>query len=257
MKIIPWSPLRHALPKRFVLIVFVSVIACLSPATAGVTATYANDFTDPTEDFTFAAEARWFHIPATGVYSNEFRSTTGTAGCTVTNLGGMAFTAKPFSVTAAFTLLDGNGTASFVGLCFLSGGESLPATDGYTFRQVIATPASTGISLSLRRNNVEMTNGTSFTQLRFEKGTPLQLTVRGVYVDSNADGVNDALDLTASIENPQTGQRSTLVFRDADPLVGKAFGMKAYDANTVTSSILWDAFSVSNDTPRGTVLTVR
>jgi len=249
--------LRHSNHAMANLLVFLAFCLCLSAQAGTVTASYANDFTSATSDLTFAAEARWFHVPAQGVYSNEYKSATGTAGTTLGNLGGPADDAKPFTVAADFTFINGNGTGSFIGLCFLSGAESLPAVDGYTFYQVIATPSGTTTPLALKRNNVVVTNGPSFTQIRYAKGTPLRFVVKGVYVDTNADGVNDALDITASIENPATGSRSTITYRDPAPLTGKAFGMKDYDANNVVSAVLWDSFAVSNDTPRGTVMTVR
>lgn len=246
---------NHAMAKLLVLSAF---CLCPSASAATVTASYANDFTFATSDFAFAPATKWVHLPAQGVYSNDFENPMATVGATVGNLGSSADGAKPFTVTSDFTLLNGNGTGSFVGLCFLSGAENLPASNGYTFYQVIATPSATGIPLFLKRNNVEVANSTSFMQLRYSKGTPFRFVVRGVYVDTNGDGANDALDITASIENPATGSRSTITYRDPAPLTGKAFGIKNSNVNNNTpSAVLWDSFTVSNDTPKGTLVTVR
>ncbi len=247
-------PLRHMF---LVLAVPAAVLPGPAVFAGAVTAPYVNDFTAGVEDFVAAPAARWTHLPALGVYSNEFRSATTTAGVGIGNMGGAAAGAKPFTYVADFTFLDGNGTASYVGACFLSKAADLPATGGYTFKQVIATPSGTGIPLFLARNNVIVTNGTSFMQLRHVKGTFLRFEIHGVYVDTDDDGRNDALDIVAKIVNPATGAVAALVYRDHEPLTGGFFGMKTYDANNVTSAVNWRSFSVSDNTARMLRLIVR
>ena len=229
-------------------------------ASAGtVSAPYVNDFSASVADFVAAPTIRWTHLPVLGVYSNEFKSTptATTASVNVSNMGGPVATAKPFTYTTNFKFLEGNGTGSYVGVCLLSGANNLPAANGYTFYQVIATPSGTGKPLFLARNNVVVASGTSFMQLRFSKGTSFRYEVKGVYVDTDSNGVNDALDITAKIINPANGSTATLTYRDTSPLTGAFFGMKSADGNSVVSAVNWDAFSVSNDTPKYTLVAVR
>ncbi|MGI5868576.1 MAG: hypothetical protein ACOX9C_03900 [Kiritimatiellia bacterium] len=248
----------HTIPRLFAVIP-AAILLGSSPLAhaATVSAPYDNDFSTSAADFTVAPTNRWIHLPTLGIYSNEYKSTTTTAGIEVGNLGKAAATAKPFTYAVDFKFLDGNGTVSYVGVCFLSGAGNLPDTDGYRFYQVIATPNSTGIPLFLKRNNVTVASGTSFMQFRHTKGTAYRWEVKGVYVDTDADGVNDALELTAKIINPANGKESTLTYLDADPLTGTFFGMKTCDVNNVVSAVEWDAFSISNDAPKPAMVAIR
>lgn len=231
-----------------------------STAVAGtVSAPYTNNFSTSVSDFTVLPVARWTFLPSLSVYSNEFKSATTTASVNASNLGGAVATAKPFTLTTDFTFLNGNGTVSFLGVCFLSASDSLSTTGGYSFNYLIVPPGgqNTGIALFIKRNNTDVSSGASFVQLRNAKGTPLRFEVKGVYVDTDANGVNDALDITAKIINPANGSTATLTYRDTTPLTGSYFGMKSFDANVVTSAVNWDSFSLSNDTPKGTLLSIR
>jgi hypothetical protein len=243
----------------FVLIIGIFMLLVYSNITnaAVVRAPYENDFQEETADFTFAPAGKWFHIPDEGVYSNEFRKATTMAGLTVENLGGNPSFAKPFTVVTDFILNAGNGTSSYVGVSFLCEGENLADSKGYNFRQVMATPNDTKIALHIRRNGVIVASGGCFTQLRYEYGTNLRYIINCVYVDTDNDGVNDALDITATVMNPATGGTSFLTYRDQEPLTWNAFGVKTYDANNVPSSFLLDSFSISNDSPTLTTLIIR
>lgn len=229
-----------------------------STAVAGtVSAPYTNNFSTSVSDFTVLPVARWTFLPSLSVYSNEFKSATTTASVNASNLGGAVATAKPFTLTSDFTFMDGNGTGSSVGVCFLSSATNLPVATSYTFYQLLATPSATQKPLFLLRNNVGVVTNTSFMQLRFSKGTSFRYIVKGLYVDTDSNGVNDALDITATVLNPSNGVSSTITYRDTAPLTGSHFGMRSVDANVVTSAVNWDSFSLSNDTPKGTLLSIR
>ena len=139
----------------------------------------------------------------------------------------------------------------------MSSATNLPAATSYTFYQLIATPAATQKPLFLLRNNVGVATNTSFMQLRFSKGTSFRYIVKGLYVDTDSNGVNDALDITATILNPSNGASSTITYRDTAPLTGSHFGMRTVDANTATSAVNWNSFSLSNDTRKGSLLSIR
>ena len=239
--------------------VFVLSPAAVTVRAGNVEAPYENTFSEGTSasDIAFAAEGRWIHVPAEGVYSNNFKSATTTAGFTAVNLGGSAADAHPFTFTTDFKFLNGNGTKSYVGVGFLSQTESLQDSGGYIFRQVLATPHDTQVPLFLLRNGQTVASSNCFMQLRYSAGKSFRITVSGRYVDTDGDLVNDALDISAVIENPDTGERSELSYRDYEPLTGNAFGVKTCDVNNKESLLLWDFVGLYDDTPRLTFIKVK
>lgn len=214
-------------------------------------APYENDFTGDVSAFTVWPFADWMHFADAGVFSNNFEKNVGTIATTVPNIGGPH--TRPFTFTAGFTILSGAGSATYMGACLLSGSERRPNTDGYRVYQRYATG-----TLVLSKNNDDVASGASFGQFRYLSNVPLRIIVKGVYVDTDADGVDDALDLTCTLMRMDTGVQASITYRDTEPLTGQVFGMMASNANNgATSLILWDYFSITDDTPKGTRFILR
>ena len=210
-------------------------------------APYQNDFASSASDFTLSTAGGGWTLDTSGSgtlghsNTNSNSATLFSAGLELSNLGGPAATASDFEISGAYSASALVGTFDYLGVVGLGSNSAFSsgADSFYMLRHL------KNAQLELYRvsggNSVKLANVFAET---ISLNTAYALTLTGTYVDTNADAVNDALDLTAELAKGSSTYGFT--YRDATPLAGSYFGMRDQNANNnATVTMAWDSISVT------------
>ncbi len=165
------------------------------------------------------------------------------------SLGGSAATAQDFTLSSDFRFESTSANAVTLGLAFLAGVSGGAVTSGYYVDMGLSSD-----SIRLVKNGSTVITATNtVASINITLNQVYRLTISGIYVDSDANGTKDALDITATMLSGGSSV-ATFTYRDTAPSTGTGFGYRNR-SNGATSVLAGqiDNFSVIAAVPEPSV----